>query len=289
MIKSLKITDVKNIPLGEEHIHNAEWLHQIEGEKISFGDSVTFLCGPNGSGKTSLLTMMGRYFHCEEGGIPRVTRESVSRIVDYNILADVVYDDDKDIPKQKPKVKNGCSFDCDGSPVFFVSGSLHTSNSESFGFEHLLKKVNAGSAGEGNMRDFRYLTDNARKIHEVDTSWIGNSNEFWQDLAKLSLFAYGDGKKKKVKPTIILDEVESNLDALNQFFFFKILFEQLSQWMQVIFTSHSVLAFLQAHQEKNVKVIETEDGYFDAVISELQSNGVTFGDLPKRGGMRYRR
>ena len=289
MIKSLKITDVKNIPLGEEHIQNAEWLHQIEGEKISFGDGVTFLCGPNGSGKTSLLTMMGRYFHCEEGGIPRVTRESVNKIVDYNVFADVIYGDDKDVPEQEPKVKNGCSFDCDGSPVFFVSGSLHTSNSESFGFEHLLKKVNAGSAGEGNMRDFRYLTDNARKIHEVDTSWIGNSNEFWQGLAKLSLFAYGDGKKKKVKPTIILDEVESNLDALNQFFFFKILFEQLSQWMQVIFTSHSVLAFLQARQEKNVKVIETEDGYFDAVISELQSNGVTFGDLPKRGGMRYRR
>ena len=181
------------------------------------------------------------------------------------------------------KIKDGCKFDCDGSPVFFVSGSLHTTNSENFGFEHLFKKVNAGSAGEENMRDFNYLTDNARKITEVDTSNIARMNDLWQEMSKLSLFAYGSGKKKKTKPTIILDEVESNLDALNQFFFFKILFEQLSQWMQVIFTSHSVLAFLQAHQEKNVKIIETEDGYFDAVIGELRDNGVTFGETPRRG------
>ena len=285
MIRSLKITDYRKLPLGEENIKNTEWLHKINGKKISFGDDVTFLCGPNGSGKTTLLTMMGNYFHCSEGGIPRVTHESISKIVEYNVLADLLDGDDVE-PKQKAKVKDGCKFDCDGSPVFFVSGSLHATNNENFGFEHLVKKVNAGSAGEENMRDFQYLTDNARKIKEVDVSGIDGMNDLWQELAKLSMFAYGSGKKQKVKPTIILDEVESNLDALNQFFFFKILFEQLSQWMQVIFTSHSVLAFLQAHQEKNVKVIETEKGYFDSVISELQKNGVTFGDMPRRGGFR---
>ena len=285
MIYSLKITDNYKLPLGAEHIENAEWLGKLVGKTMKFGGGVNFLCGPNGSGKTSLLSVLGHYFHCFEGGVPKLTHESMSRICSYNPLADIL---DVKNGKSEYSIKDGCKFDTDGAPVFFVSGELHAEDNDNFYFEHIRNLVDKGSAGEGNMRDFNELVDLARKVTKVQgIDRIGDFTDRWKEIAKISLYAYRSNRRP-TKPTFILDEIEANLDPMNQLFFFKILFEQLSQWSQVIFTSHSAIAFLMAQRDKNVNVIETEKGYFKKTIADLKEYGFLV-DTPRRGGNRKSR
>lgn len=274
MINSLEITNHNNLPLTETNIKNAEWLERLEGRgPLNFGPDVNFLCGENGSGKTTLLTMIGNYFHCNEDGVPNITNKSVSKVVKNNLIADIFKESEKDAEPVPIEINDGCKFDNDSSLVFFVSSALDNQDSKTFQFDSLTRIFYKESAGEANMSDLAKFVDRIRNTKEIyGLKELKERDSKFKEFALASLYAFNKDKPPS-KPTIILDELEANLDPINQMYFFKILFEQLSTWAQVIFTSHSILAFLMVKKYENVKIIETKRGYFNKTLRSLEENG----------------
>ena len=279
MIESIKVIDRKNTPLGENHIKYFKWLNRLEGrEGIKLSPGINFLCGENGSGKTSMLTLIAHYFHCM-GGYPKITQKSMTDVVKWNPFDNIFADDDKQVTPTQDLYRGGCEFVCDGAPVFFVSGELSTGDSENTFIHRLMRKqIDPISSGENNIANLREIVDMAKTIKDIEgLDHIESMTEDWQKVAAISLTAYHreENKDKEKRPLIILDEVEANLDPINQIFFFKAIFEQISKWAQVIFTSHSIFSFYMAREYK-ANIIETKRGYFNRTIKELEGNGFSF-------------
>lgn len=94
--------------------------------------------------------------------------------------------------------------------------------------------------------------------------WTNECNDHWKEKADLSMYILKHPTMEKDRMTLIVDELDANLDISNQIAFLKILLEQVSPLIQVLVTSHSPLAFLIFDKEKHpeINVIETENGYY---------------------------
>jgi len=89
-----------------------KWWPKVEGLKrrktLRFKAGLNILWGRNGTGKSTLLTALARYFHCEQGGHSVVTGNSVRAM-----SLDLFRDD----------LCTGMKVEHDGQPVFYVNPS----------------------------------------------------------------------------------------------------------------------------------------------------------------------
>jgi len=77
MIHSVTIKDSAKTPVA--------WMPKVPflataGTVIEFRPGLNILFGPNGSGKTTLILALARMFHCEQGGVPTITHDSLREL-----------------------------------------------------------------------------------------------------------------------------------------------------------------------------------------------------------------
>lgn len=236
MIKSLRILDPeataitwwKNIPAFQG---KTEFQFNPEG--------LTVVWGPNGSGKSSLLRLMARALHCEQGGIPMVTPTSLREI--------------KDALKGKPY---GIELRTDGQPVHYFDptsrpglfGGMAAFDGDFMGDAMAtigLDRVSSGQQTDGGLA--RILRSS---VEATGVTWKQRPSEVAPHIV-----ACMQTSEEKGKRTILLDEPERSRDLPAAAEFWGLLRRQPR--FQIIVATHSVFAL----NIPDATYIDVQEGY----------------------------
>lgn len=200
-----------NLPFFKEHT------------TLKFTDGLNILFSPNGTGKSTILKMLGQATASEQGGHSTITNTWISDVnrrghaKGFTVIHDgqpVIYCNPRDTIGL---IGGGAGFDDD----FFTEGMQNLMLKESTGGETITKLVTAFSIMAGK-NDFPTV--------------IGNKTSYQTEevpVLKASI--------PKHKPTLIFDEPESGLATFLQANLFKKL-EEASANFQIIVATHSVFS-----------------------------------------------
>lgn len=227
MIKSIKIKDKDNTAVS--------WLPKIDGfkESFEFTPGLNILFGLNGSGKSSLLTLIARMFHCEQGqDEQKVTSYSFSEMFSLNF--------------NNPGLSYASKYDAvsivhDGSPVVYLSpnkvkGQIHAGSFDDDFFKDSVQSyMFKGSSGETTIRR---LGPFLKKIDEGSFKKIPKIER--HDEGKEIINSFLAGTLEKDRPTVILDEPEKSLDVMAEMGLWE--FIKAQRKVQMIISTHSLFA-----------------------------------------------
>lgn len=226
MIYKLDIKDPTKTPIS--------WLPKVaalaQPRTFEFKPGLNILWGANGVGKSTIITLLARVFHCAQGGQPTVTQTSVS-----------VLELDDGAP-------TGIEITHDGQGVQHfdagrVVGVMGGSFDDDFMFAGLLNATFRGSAGETTLMRFTEIFDHiitgtpaalTRRIHAEDV------NSLWRARLKVvdQLLA---ANAPMGPPTTLLDEPDRSCDLAAQHRLWRFLRTAASD-AQFIVASHAVFA-----------------------------------------------
>jgi predicted ATPase len=260
MITELHIDDPNRTPV--------EWWPKIklfEGKtRFEFQKAgLTVLWGPNGSGKSSLLKVLARLTHCEQGGTPLVTRDSVGCL--------------RGSFGSGPAT--GARIKTDGKPVHFCDPSATpglVGGMAGFDWDFGIDGIQGvfaqrSSSGQQTTYKFNRILESAAKITaESKVEWKIRRPDQYED------YDYADEIRQTVKlleanidedgpPTILLDEPGRSLSIPRQAELWNILARQ--QRFQIIVATHSVFAL----HVMGAKYIDVQPGYLEESRKELET------------------
>jgi len=248
MITELRITDRENTPI--------KWWTKVKGlqrrKVFRFEPGLNLIVGPNGSGKSSILKALATLTHCHQGGVPKVTNESIQVFHRrWN-------------KKTEKKVLDGMEIVTDGQPVHFfdpeatpglmAGGTAFDYDFGMVGIQDMFGPQSSSSGQAVLMRMGRILMaakDLPAGAVVEEAARVYKDEELWE-VAKRGL----EGTIEKGQRTVLLDEPDRSLDLLNQV----TVWAALHRWMphiQIIVASHNPLAF----GRKRAHYIETVKGY----------------------------
>ena len=247
---------------------------------FNFTDRLNIVTGRNGSGKSVLLKLMTM----ATGNIDKnISPEMVQPLyINKGFFTGEYYTIQELINKKLsgteeyglPKV----DIDWDGAitnyitPAFYEANNLFKRNVDVYegfvkhykdlynGIESIGKFLSYDSAGENLIRTISRISKLPREYHKVleegdaNDSWIKSSQIFqeWVDKVRKD--------PENEKPTILIDELDVNLDLDNQIAYFMFL-KDLSKYWQIIVVSHSYFAF----KLKDVNYINLNKDYFNKI------------------------
>ena len=273
MIKQIVFKNIYNLP--NEWECNVPAIKMYEGKPIKFTDGINVLVGPNGCGKSTIISDIAKYHFCYDTGLTKFTNETARKLMDpYN---DNVLRDGLEI------TSDGCVAYI-GEKLFNGNTDLNSSFMGFAGFAEIYKLQNS-STGETSVRSFTNTLD---KIYHFDFNnnlnrilTQGNEESPWNryTLALTYLKNGYNNLNKYIKkdstyrrPTILIDEVDSHMDIINTIYSTKILVEQVSKFHQLIIATHNPLIFTI----DNINFIELEEGYLEKVKKELSDFGIKY-------------
>ena len=229
-------------------------LPEIGNRKIIFRERITVLCGPNGTGKSTILKALAENAGCGEGGwsaMHRKTTVSGHDLTDENIRnntknisAAEKENSSLNIAESPDSIPASLKFDADikwdGKPVFYQDCYADTDisffNNDFFNENELLR-----SSGEKR---------------------IGLINELINFLEDRFL-TYKTGRGEG--PTLLLDEVDNHIGFAGQSLLWKFIFPMLAKKYQLIISSHSVFPLLLRRDD----VVELSRYYPASCLKEL--------------------
>lgn len=249
MIESLTITDPTRLPTSwwkdvPNLAKQAEW---------SFSPGLTILWGPNGCGKSTILTLIAHLMHAEQGGRSAVTEQSISTLwknkfgfepnrdksLDYLMGATLRSDGQavRHINPTKAVGLAGGGFDDD----FFESGLRNT--------------MARGSGGQMTLHKLMTLI---RDRDPVIKDIVGDRiNSTWKEAKAATTTCLSP--VIPVGPlTVLLDEPDLHLDIPSQANLWKQL-KSLGKKEQIIVATHSVFAL----NIKDATYIDLVPGYLE--------------------------
>jgi predicted ATPase len=249
MIKSIKFTEGYPLDIQLERWDTGEKYYTLRDKTIKFSDGLNVLMADNGYGKSTILKALSIY-GLTNGGWSNLDFHYANFNDERNVdeLANNNY-------HFKAKV------DFDG-PVFLIEKvreEHYNDSREHGGFgagmfsstEALIKRMyhKQRSSGEINMNEIGGLImDLIEGETEFDKNEFLNSREFYNDIGeeiKKNLLNHANETiLKGGKPTIILDEPDSNLSLQHKVGLFSSLLPKLAEKYQVIVaTHHSLIPF----------------------------------------------
>jgi predicted ATPase len=252
MIRSFEILDPANT-----HI---EWLSKVPAlakpRKFEFTPGLNILWGENGSGKTTVIKALARYFHCEQSGNPIVTRNSTNELVPRT------YDQERSDPKAFLKA-SVVEHDGQGVRYFDPSvavGLLGGGFDDDFFFAGINNTLFRGSAGETTMYRFDKLAASVirNEVPKIEYKLTEKCvNDLWADRIRI-IRKLLTGSGAAGPPTVLLDEPERSFDFPRQLGMWRFI-RAMSTRAQIIVASHSFfgLKLPEAHY------IEMGEGYLD--------------------------
>lgn len=232
MIYKLDIHDPSKTPVP--------WLASIEAlarpRSFEFKPGINILWGRNGSGKSSLIRVLARFFHCEQGNQPIVTQESLSELLG-NHFTPVDLKKGLTITHDGQGVRH---FD-PGHAVGLMGGGA--AFDWDFGMEGISNVMFKGSAGQTTMFRFDRLVSEIVAGEVPEITWKfprTKNNEIWQKRVELAAH-FLKGNARNGQPTILLDEPERSYDLNAQVGVWRFLRAYADQ-VQFIVASHSLFA-----------------------------------------------
>jgi len=256
MISEVQVKNAKQII--------APWWKDVDALKrrksIKFKPGLNIIFGPNGSGKSTLLTALARTFHCEQSGIPTVTRSSID--AHYRNMF------------QDKKPLNGLDVVHDGQPVLYfgaestpgLRGGAFDDDFFSEGLGNLMARGSSGQLLEGRLGR---ILKAAETVEEVRYTMNKNKvNDTWAQMIDDSTACLNNPTLDKGPKTILLDEPDRSLAIPLQGRLFWML-KNGSRQFQIIVATHSVFA---VNLEANY--IELKRGYVKECRGALAELGV---------------
>lgn len=239
---------------GQKIFTNKLYKHKNKEVTFNFEDSINVITGPNGSGKSVLLHMIAT-----KCGIGKESSyacmPSPSRVISFF--------DEKRIGMEE-LIENrmqergfpSTNIRWDGSIVHHLNEDTFDSTrmwnryndhsfrpdkiSSSFNGADIINKIMVkDSRGEAATRILFSLNTLTDKYNDpIDKKSV---NSLWVEADNIYQEWHG-AFLKKGKPTLLIDELDSGLDLINQYYYWKFL-EDLSVKWQIIVVSHSIFAF----------------------------------------------
>lgn len=216
---------------------------------FKFEPGLNVLFGKNGTGKSTLLLLIARTFHCAQGGYSKITQTSVWDMQ--------VNTDNKDLP-------SGYRIQHDGNMVFFLDpdkdvGIMGDSFDNDF-MEEAVKGVGLKCLSQGERAVFKLITmfENVAIRDRVGGMDKNCLNDHWKEM----MIKAEKGMKRNTRVfktdrcTILIDEPERSLDLENEVRFWRFMKKAVKN-VQVIVATHS--PFVLFIDDANF--VETTPGY----------------------------
>jgi len=217
-----------------------EWWPKVDGlkdiKKLGFKPGLNILWGRNGTGKSTLLTAMARYLHCEQGGRPIITTSSCQAIF-------------RSFSHDKWQ-RRGLAIEHDGQGTFYVNpgrtiGHLGGGFDDDFFMEGVQSAVAKGSAGQTTLIQAGMVLKHAKRV-EVECRIPESINDVWKKFRGEALRMTKGTTDKKGPPTILLDEPDRSLDIDNTQQLWASVIPSMVKTRQVIVATHSPFALNMA-------------------------------------------
>lgn len=230
-----------------------ELLFFKEPREIHFTDGVNVIFAPVGAGKSSILNILANTLACHQGGVSKITRSHVQKIIDTSLFSDEitcsldgidVHHDGQEALYYNARKSYGLDDKKDFDDDFIKLGIDELLNKRSSGQETMAR----GSDLQNALTDLNFLSDTIKFDEKLSVS----------EQAKERVKSLIAPKIKKGKKTLLLDEPEISLSALYQYGFFNNLANNpmLNEYQWIIVT-HS--PFVKLIKDLNYIHITTED------------------------------
>jgi len=244
MIRKLTVTDPDNLPV--------EWWPKVEGLKdlreLEFTDGVNVLWGPNGCGKSSILKLIARYMHCEQGGYSVVTGNSFRKVVTWETSS---------------KFKDGADIEHDGQSVFMIDPQ-HAIGLEYGGSQFDYDFVFQGCANARHDRSLGQTTDMRigmvlKRALDEKIMTIEYKAAVHTDAQRAAFEFLQPRFEGEHKPTLLLDEPDTGLDLDMKYRLWIPALGSLRKQFQIIIATHNPLAMRKA---LGANVIDLKPGFY---------------------------
>jgi len=253
MIEKITITDPNDLIIY--------WWNDVKTLKnkkiFTFKPGINIIVGKNASGKSTLLKLIARHFHCEQGGISYLTNPSIYEIFGFD----------------EKKIYKGYEITHDGQPVGYHSpekeiGIYSGTFDDDFmddGIKSLLTRQ--VSQGQKTISNISNITKKLSATNEIKCSMNKNRvNDLWVKKIDNAYELLNRGKTlKPSQKTLLLDEPERSLDLENELGFFSIL-EKIKDKYQIIIATHSPFAFFIS----DAHYIEITRGYHNLIKKQIK-------------------
>lgn len=268
MIKSIQYTNLENVP--SYYAAGVKSLTQFIKKPMEFKTGINVILGPNGIGKSTIIRDLAKYFYCYNTGIFELTDSAISEVYDHTLNKDWIYTE---------RLKDGMTISSDGQVCYISSkrfnGNVDVCNRD-YGnnMDGLAEAWNNfhSSSGQTNLRSLNHIWNLIKKL-DFDThrkkviTDYKQSNQYKDRHSGITEFYHIENPDLSPSvPTILMDELDANLDVVNTVYLFKA-FEILSDRFQIIMSTHSPLLYYI----KNVNVIELIPGYYKRCDEELHA------------------
>lgn len=259
MIQSFKILNPERLAV--------RWWHQSDTLKavtsMAFSPGLNVLWGRNGSGKSSVLKLLARWFHAETGGRSVITHESCRALVDFHF-------DGED------KWRTGVELIHDGQPVFYANpaeavGIVGGQFDDDFFTEGFHNTMFRGSSGQTTLVRVNSVAKHAKTQTEIEDRLKNASGSPWKETHEKALELLTPNCPTGPR-TFLLDEPERSMDFDMQSVMWTRL-QEASRVRQVIVATHSVFALNIA----GAKYLELTPGYLDACRRTIAGIGGQHG------------
>jgi energy-coupling factor transporter ATP-binding protein EcfA2 len=222
----------------------------FEGQKeFTFAPKgLTILWGPNGSGKSSLLKLLARLTHCEQGGVPLVSETSVEHFL---------------CRHPDKGHKDGARLISDGTPVHFFDPSATPGlDGGQFDFDFtedamgysMVKQSSGQHVNMGMSRILGSITKLEEVPRKIKTS---NVNDLWGAAIDAATRSLERTPGLEGPRTLLLDEPERSLDLPSQRKSWEVFGQQ--KRFQMIIATHSVFALFIP----GATYIDVQKGYLE--------------------------